>query len=317
MGRKMPMLLAGAVLNDDRIMGFGDAEQHFVFHEDQQTFFVTQRDIDEPRRPENNNPASPSRPELSPFTQDMLGRPAWGQAHFGRGPTLPFAHQRSGANWSAAYREINSSPMMAHVLVAHLMGLEEVWNRPALFEYIDLAAAHDRVAHFPMPTGPNHEPNFHVGVISMLPFTARMWNAHRWRTEVTGFAVSGNGEYLTVNYNIGDVVPETGYERVNIVVSFFGNGNRFLSAEVIPVPLSWNTISAQPACLCAHDLARENWLNPLCVEHPHVESPPTNAAGTIGNIAIPNGATSFRAMIWGGNLGNMIPLGGVIEESLN
>ena len=317
MGRKMPMLLAGAVLNDNRILGFGDAQEHFVFHEDQQTFFVTQRDIDEPRRPENNNPASPSRPELSPFTQDMIGRPAWGQAHFGRGPTLPFAHQRSGANWSAAYREINSSPMMAHVLTARLMGLEGYWNWPALFEYIDLAAAHDRVAHFPLPANPNQEPQFHIGVISMLPFTVRMWNAHRWRTEVTGFEVSGNGEYLTVNYSIGEVVLETGYERANIVVLFFGIGNRFLNAEVIPVPLSWNTIPAQPACLCAHDLARENWLNPLCVEHPHVESPPTNASGTIENIEIPNGATYVRAMIWSGNLGNMIPLGGVLEQGLN
>jgi len=327
MGRKMPMLLAGAVLNDDRIMEFGDAEQHFVFHEDQQTFFVTQRDIVDPRIWENNNPASPSRPELHIFTQDMLGRPAWGQAHWGLGATLNTAHRRSGANWSLAYREINSSVVMAHVLTARLMGLEEYWNWPALFEYIDLAAEHDGVAHFPLPTSPTNEPHFHMGVISMLPFTARMWNAHRWQNEITRIAVDQTGDYLTIEYNISNLVADVdSAPRANIVVAFF-NGERFLNVHVEPIEsrnLSVSRLRPQPGnpttptithsygCSCPYDLWNVNFMTPTCIDHPTVAG-----VGTVGGIAIPDGATYVRAMMWNPNLGNMSPLGDAAYKNLN
>jgi len=326
MGRKMPMLLAGAVLNDDSIIEFGDAKEHFVFHEDQQTFFVQQSDIDDmilvqrrdanqapiagdyvyqPRVWENDHPEThaapraPSRPELHIFTQDMLGRPAWGQQH--HDPIHNRGRFRSGSNWSASYRELNSSSMMAHVLTARLMGLEEAWNWPALFEYIDLAAEHDRVAHFPLPTSPTNEPNFHTGVISMIPFTARMWNAHRWRTEIAEIAVNGNE--ATIEYNISNLIPNIGsVPRANLVVAIFDN-ELLLGASIVPV-----ASTGVPDCDCAHDLNRENWLNPICIDHP-----PIAAVGRIDNIEIPQGATGIRVMIWDSNIATMKPLTFVVE----
>lgn len=41
MGRKMPLLLAGTVLNAPEILAYGDAGNYFIFQEDQQTFYVS------------------------------------------------------------------------------------------------------------------------------------------------------------------------------------------------------------------------------------------------------------------------------------
>lgn len=44
-GRKMPMLLAGLAFNDANILEYADAGQHFIFQEDQQTFYIAAGDV--------------------------------------------------------------------------------------------------------------------------------------------------------------------------------------------------------------------------------------------------------------------------------
>lgn len=45
MGRKMPMILAGLAFNDSNILAYADAETHFIFQEDQQTFTIAAGDV--------------------------------------------------------------------------------------------------------------------------------------------------------------------------------------------------------------------------------------------------------------------------------
>lgn len=46
MGRKLPIMLAAKALNDASILAYCDADQHFIFQEDQQTFYIAQPDVD-------------------------------------------------------------------------------------------------------------------------------------------------------------------------------------------------------------------------------------------------------------------------------
>lgn len=123
MGRKMPLLFAGYMLGDENITEYGDAQKHFIFQEDQQTFYVSQEDVDRPRYTGDGR-------RRDPYTPDMIGMPEWGEQHTGN-------PSRDGSNWDAYYREINGSSIIGHVLTAHLLGLKDEWNWPALFDYMD------------------------------------------------------------------------------------------------------------------------------------------------------------------------------------
>ncbi len=154
-GRKMPMLLAGLALGNDSILEYANAETRMIFQEDQQTFYVEQKHIDTPRRP--NRRRTPA-----PYTEDMLGMPEWGI----RNHQIPEA---SDSNWRAGYRQVSGAPTISHVLVARLMGLEEIWNHPALFDYYD--------RYFEMETNP--ETRLGSGPNAIHPYTLQMWRAYR------------------------------------------------------------------------------------------------------------------------------------------
>lgn len=154
-GRKMPMLLAGMALNDPDILEYADADKHRIFQEDQQTFYVTQQHIDQPRKTTSKRP-------LAPYTQDMLGMPEWGIRNF-HNP------EKSGSNWKAYYRTVSGSTTITHALVARLMGLEQQWNHPALFDYYD--------RYWSIESNPEtaigHSKN------GIQEFTLNMWKAYR------------------------------------------------------------------------------------------------------------------------------------------
>lgn len=154
-GRKMPMLLAGLALGNRDILKYADAEAYMIFQEDQQTFYVTQEHVDTPRREIRNRP-------LEPYTSDMIGKAEWGI----RNHNEP---ERSGSNWGAYYRIVSGAPTITHVLVARLMGVEEIWNHPPLFEYYDRYFEIESPPEVRKRKGPN----------GIQTFTLNMWKAYR------------------------------------------------------------------------------------------------------------------------------------------
>jgi hypothetical protein len=154
-GRKLPLLLAAKALGNMDMLDYADASNHMIFQEDQQTFYVQQHHIDTPRKEIRNR-------RLDPYTHDMLGNPEWGI----RNHNEP---ERSGSNWTAYYRHVSGAPTITHVLAARLMGFEEAWNHPALFDYYD----HYFEVETQLETGIRKGPN------GIHPFTLNMWRAYR------------------------------------------------------------------------------------------------------------------------------------------
>jgi hypothetical protein len=128
-GRKLIAAIAAVALDDADMLAqlqvSGSSNTNGNYAEDQQHFYVSQNDIDTPRAPDNTG----VRPIL-PYTQDMLGMPEWGGNHLQD-------KDESGSNWSRIYRVVVGANMVSNALVAKLMGLEEIWDDPAFFEYYE------------------------------------------------------------------------------------------------------------------------------------------------------------------------------------
>ena len=166
-GRKLPLLMAGAVLHDDDIMEYGDAEKHFIFHEDQAHFYVSMTDVEIPRLPVN-----PMYSPLGPYTVDMIGMPEWSVGHYSNAAG-------DGSNLDKAYRDNNGAGGTATVLAARLMGLEDAWNRPVFFDYLDRYAEIINTGAFSPPNG-------------TPPFFTAMWKAYRHYDPVANTVITTN-----------------------------------------------------------------------------------------------------------------------------
>ena len=121
-GRKLPILLAGLVLNDADMLAIGTTKPN-SFQEDRQTWFVTQYDVGRPLYTADGRP----REE---YIQEDVGIPEWGEKHFQQ-------PNRDGRNWDAYYRRIVGHSILAHVLTANILNLRQRWNWEPLFQYID------------------------------------------------------------------------------------------------------------------------------------------------------------------------------------
>lgn len=122
-GRKMPLLLAGSLLGDSDMLAFANGAAQPIFQEDQQTWYVTFADVQRPLH------SADGRDRL-PYLPSDVGNAEWGEKHV----TDP---ARDGRNWDIRYRTIVGASVLGHVLTARLMGAEETWNWPALFDYSD------------------------------------------------------------------------------------------------------------------------------------------------------------------------------------
>ena len=136
-GRKWPILFAGLVLNDPNmknigrpdIPDYGPSHPEYVhFGEDDQTFYVTEADVDATHGPEWN----PDRRDAQkiPYDQEDIGLPEWGIVHADN-------PERSNKFWGTAYRQVSSPGWGGFVLAAHIMGAKDLWNHDALFDYKD------------------------------------------------------------------------------------------------------------------------------------------------------------------------------------
>lgn len=125
-GRKWPILFAGVMLDDAHMKNVGNWSTQF--HEDQDTFYISQTEVDITHSAAWNPDTRAD--ELWPYEAESIGLPEWGIRH----ETEP---NRDNLHWSATYRIINNQSYPGWVLAAHIMGQKAAWNHDALFDYID------------------------------------------------------------------------------------------------------------------------------------------------------------------------------------
>jgi hypothetical protein len=157
MGRKFPILFAGALLKDPHMLNVG--HWNTAFQEDRQTFYVSQAEVDLTNSPRW---APDKRAELIPYTTADIGTAEWGIRHAVR-------PQANNAAWTATYRDINGSIVPAFALAARLMGLKDAWNHPAFFDYSDRFIEWQKTA----PRRPNQT----------SAFLDTMWQTYRAKAE--------------------------------------------------------------------------------------------------------------------------------------
>lgn len=185
-GRKMPMLLAGMALNDTNILLYADASRKFIFHEDRQTWYVTQSDVGRVLYTADGRPREQ-------YIQEDVGIAEWGEQHT-RQPV------RDGRNWDSYYRNNNYASSMGNALAARLTpGAVSLWNWPAFFDYMDRAFAIEGA-------------NASSSVDSIQPYVANIWRMYRdladadgdglldsWETQYFGGATNANSSATAAN----------------------------------------------------------------------------------------------------------------------
>ena len=152
MGRKWPILFAGVMLNDAHMSDVGNWKT--CFQEDEDTFYVSQREVEITNGPKWNPDKRGGHPEA--YSTNDIGMAEWGICH----ATKPAADNR---DWLAIYRSTNNSVYPGFVLAARIMGLEKAWNHPALFDYTD------RLMNIPEDLSHPNRP---------LVFVVNMWKAY-------------------------------------------------------------------------------------------------------------------------------------------
>jgi PKD repeat protein len=166
-GHKFPILFAGMLLNDPQMLNIGNSgvegvgygnPGYVAFAEDEQTFYVAQRDIDGwspsgyntadifsgyppyaghdiwTRRDGQDSTITLVEPQ-DYYTQADLGIPDWGIRHCSSPridtPNFNLTNTRNG------YRSTNSTAWGGFVLAAHMMNMKALWNNNAFFDYMD------------------------------------------------------------------------------------------------------------------------------------------------------------------------------------
>ena len=127
-GHKLPVAIAGRVLNDAAILSLlPRAANGGVFADDITHYYVTQQDIDTARYVGSD----PTRPVL-PFPQESLGMPEWG-ADGG------YPKNTGGYNFfDLSYRTSIGPGTVAMALAAQLSGVRSPWACEQMFEYADV-----------------------------------------------------------------------------------------------------------------------------------------------------------------------------------
>ena len=155
-GRKMVLMLAAHMLEDDNIMAYSTAltpDGRRYFQEDNVMLYVDQARVDAGKTNEWQY-SSGDRPRLQ-YEESMIGMPEW---------------SGGSSSWNTPYREIAAASSLAHVLAAHLMGLSDEWDSKVLFDYYDRFAEVEISKYSPMANRYGD---------SMRVLTAHMWQIYR------------------------------------------------------------------------------------------------------------------------------------------
>ena len=151
-GRKLPILFAGLLLKDDHMKSAGKWDTRF--QDDEQTFIVSQAEVDITQSSQWKPDPRGGTPE--PYTAKDIGLAEWGIRH----AKMP---ENDNKLWTTSYRSINNANIVAVVLNARMLGLEEAWNHPPLFAYADRIVKNE---------------NLNEGTNSPTPFVMAMWKQY-------------------------------------------------------------------------------------------------------------------------------------------
>ena len=124
-GRKLPLLIAGLVLNHSGMLAAANAEngENLLFQEDHQTFYVSQTEID-------RSVADDDEDQIDYTTAD-LGLAEWGIRYWDG--TANFLN----ADWGSRYRTVTGNVYVVTTLAVRMMDATEQWGWPAMFDYTD------------------------------------------------------------------------------------------------------------------------------------------------------------------------------------
>lgn len=161
-GRLSPVMVAAAVLNDQRLKDMIDARQNQRFQELQNTFFVSSVDV---------NPSTATPPYargswstcngvsllagtncdlIIPYTVNDIGMPEWGIRHSGE-PNM------DNNNKDANYRDINGGSFTSVTMAARCLSMRSAIGHEALFLYAERHLSYeDTIVYNYNPT-----PQFH------------------------------------------------------------------------------------------------------------------------------------------------------------
>ncbi|PTY02916.1 hypothetical protein DB346_07845 [Verrucomicrobia bacterium LW23] len=160
LGRKLPILYAGLLLNDKHMLNAGQWKTRF--QENEQTFYVTQAEVDMTNSPKWD---PDKRAEKVPYTAEDIGMADWGIRH-------AYKPEADNKSWDATYREVNGAVIPAFALAARQLGLKEAWNHPAFFDYCDRY-----MAWISGPEGPRAKTGKRLSN-EPTPFFYAMWAAY-------------------------------------------------------------------------------------------------------------------------------------------
>lgn len=178
-GRKLPILFAGLILNNRKMLAIGKKSGDYIlrgspgnppsdyihFGEDDQTFYVTQSDVDIT----NSSSWNPDKRnnEPAPYTSAMIGMPEWGIRHASN-------PERSNASWLAIYRRCcTGASFISNALAARLMCLQNKWNHDALFDYAERYITITQGKAYSSYSVPDEEAGWGVSA-----FTRKMWDKY-------------------------------------------------------------------------------------------------------------------------------------------
>jgi hypothetical protein len=125
-GRKFPIVVAGSLLGDNNMRNVGSLT---AFGEDQQTFYVSQKEVDITNGSTWNPDTRGGTPQ--PYSTSDIGTPEWGIRH-------AYVPAYDNKAWTAMYRNCCTAVAWGgEVLAIEAMGLKDAWNHDALFDYME------------------------------------------------------------------------------------------------------------------------------------------------------------------------------------
>jgi len=154
-GRKWPILFAGLALDDSDLKSIGAVSGDYLyadgygpgnippdyvhFGEDDQTFYVSDGDIYEPPYKEHSyhgeftyygHGSGDKHRDYLEYKEHHHGLPEWGIRHSTN-------RNIDGLDWDSVYRQVTANSWGGFILAVHIMGVKDLWNHNALFDYKD------------------------------------------------------------------------------------------------------------------------------------------------------------------------------------
>jgi len=143
-GRAFPLIFAGYILGDQAILDImkksgayayqngyyaGNMPPDYIhFGEIDQTFFVSQRDVDGTHS--SSWSPDPRDTVQLPYEAVDIGIADWGINHV-------ISPKGDNKAWGAIYRAVNAPSWCGFVLASRILGIDSLWNHRPLFDYVN------------------------------------------------------------------------------------------------------------------------------------------------------------------------------------